>query len=119
VNSGYARYLSDDTMLATVVAPELAHNIFWRPSANRRGSWASRKSEARADDVGLYLLAMAGYPLNTETRLLSGLTEDVDYFTARRRSHPTSPARVLAERKTIEEINEKQRRGEPLRLRFK
>ena len=118
INSGLSRYYTDDTMLATVVGHELAHNIFFRPSATRYSGWASRKSEARADYVGIYLLAIAGYPLSTGTRLQAGLTADLSYLMARRLSHPSSPARVLAERKTIEEIREKQSRGEPLRLRF-
>ncbi len=117
VSSGFMRYYTDDTMVAQVVGHELAHNILASPS-NRRYPWASRRSEARADYVGIYLAAIAGYPLAPGFLLQLGLTVNVDYFTGHRRTHPTTPARVLAERKTIEEIKGKQKRGEPLRLRF-
>ncbi len=119
VNSGLERLLTDDAALAQVVGHELAHNIFWRPSARRSGGWLSRASEARADYVGIYLKAIAGYPVVSGVRLRLGLASgNVDYFTARESTHPNNPARALAERRTIEEIERKKQRGEPLRLRF-
>ncbi|MBW2294607.1 MAG: hypothetical protein JRG94_20200 [Deltaproteobacteria bacterium] len=116
-NSALMRVLPDDAMLAQVVGHELAHNIFWSSSITRRGGWASRKSEARADYVGVYLSALAGYPLVTGHEFQIGLQQRLESFMTRT-SHPTTPARVLALRKTIEEIEQKQERGEPLELRF-
>lgn len=117
VNSALMRFLPDDAMVAQVVGHELAHNIFASPSSTRRGGWASRRSEARADYVGVYLSALAGYPLVTGLEFQLRLQERLDSFMART-THPTTPARVLALRKTIEEIEQKRQRGEPLELRL-
>ncbi len=117
VTSALMRVFRDDAMLAQLVGHELAHNIFWRASVARRGGWASRKSEERADYVGLYLAALAGYPLVTGLMFQLGLQQHLEYFMART-THPTTPARMIALRKTIEEIEQKRLRGEPLELRF-
>lgn len=117
VTSTLMRVLPDDAMLAQVIGHELAHNIFESPSSTRRGGWASRKSEARADYVGVYLSALAGYPLVTGSEFQIGLQQRLESFMTRT-DHPTTPARVLALRKTIEEIEQKQKRGEPLELRL-
>jgi hypothetical protein len=117
VHSALMRYYSDDASLALVVAHEIGHNIFPSPSASRRGGWASRMSEARVDYVGLHLTAIAGYPLVGGVFLKLGLVRDLERFSDKT-SHPTPFARSIAERKTIEEIEGKMRRGEPLRLHF-
>lgn len=119
VNSAYMRYLPDDQSMAVVVGHEIGHNVFWRESSlrTRKRGWASRRSEARADYVGFYLTAIAGYPLTQGVSTKRGRLRDQEHF-LEKSSHPTTPARMVAERKTIEEIEDKIRRGEPLRLRF-
>ena len=69
------------------------------------------------DYVSFYLTAIAGYPLTEGVYYKLGLTRDHERL-FEKGSHPTTPARMVAERKTIDEIEEKIRRGEPLRLRL-
>lgn len=115
--AGYMRYFDDDASVAGTVGHELGHNIFWNPGSRRRGGWASRRSEARADYVGLYLAAMAGYPLlDTQFLEYQNLSGVEDY--SEKGSHPSTPERIVAARKTIEEIEGTLQRGEPLELRF-
>jgi hypothetical protein len=115
VYTGLVRALPDDAMLAQIVGHELGHNIKRDPSRYARTWSKHRRQEATADYIGIYLAAMAGYPIATDTEKLLGLLRDIRYFGARG-SHPTTAARDLALRKTLEEIQGKQERGEVVDL---
>jgi hypothetical protein len=106
------RELEDDMLLAIVVGHELAHSIFDRRRPRFRGS--NRPREARADHVGIYLAAMAGYPIAATPDLWITLKSNVNLVDSRSRTHPTSAARFAALRKTIDEIQARQAAGLPL-----
>ena len=98
-----------------IVGHEIAHNIYW--AGARRSGWSARRVEMRADYVGLYLAAIAGYELTGGVfAKFDSMTEIENYSKSPR--HPRSPKRVVNERKTIEEIEAKIQRGERLELKF-
>jgi predicted Zn-dependent protease len=116
VYTGLVRAFPDDAMLAQIVGHELGHNIERDSSRYARTGSKHRRQEAIADYIGIYLAAMAGYPIATDTEKRFGLLRrDIRYFGARG-SHPTTAARDLALRKTLEEIQGKQERGEVVDL---
>ena len=95
------RFFKDDDNLALIVGHEIAHNIYW--AGARRSGWSARRVEMRADYVGLYLAAIAGYELTGGVfAKFDSMTEIENYSKSPR--HPRSPKRVVNERKTIEEI---------------
>jgi len=114
VTTALMRTFSDDAMLAQIVGHELGHHIYGH-NRFQRGLFRSRRREALADYVGVYLAAIAGYPIATDTEKLLELQQDIQYFGARN-DHPTTASRDLALRKTLEEIRQKQARGEPILL---
>ncbi len=115
VTTALMRAFPDDAMLAQIVGHELGHIIHRHTNRSFSGLSMARRREALADYVGIYLAAMAGYPIVTETELILGLHTEIQYF-GDRTSHPSTPARDLALRKTLEEIRGKQERGEPIEL---
>jgi hypothetical protein len=115
VTTALMRAYPDDAMLAQIVGHELAHNINSDARKFRRQSFKRRQREALADYVGVYLAAMAGYPIATDTELILGLQREIQSF-GEHGSHPTTAARDLALRKTLEEIRGKQERGEAIDL---
>jgi len=115
VTTALMRAIPDDAMLAQIVGHELGHNIYRDGKRRLYGSSQHRRREAVADYVGVYLAAMAGYPIATDTEKLLGQQHEIQYFGARG-SHPMTAARDLALRKTLEEIRGKQERGEVIDL---
>jgi hypothetical protein len=115
--TGLMRIIENDVQLATIVGHEIAHNIDLR---NRRGTVSRQvRREERADYIGIYLAAIAGYlPEVEDARVELDLMSNVHYVTMRR-SHPSTPERVLAFRKTLEEIAAKRQRGEALVLELR
>ena len=107
VTSAMLRWLGDDD-LAIVIGHEIAHFLL----RHRRG----QAEESEADYLGLYLAARAGYAIDGAAALWRrfallepGTLDDKSTY-----SHPSSPKRSLALARTIEEIQSKMRRGEPL-----
>ena len=136
VTTGTMRVVGSEDELAWVVAHEIAHNVL-NHSQNARlqlmlntflsatigasgdlaGTMPPRRSlEARADYVGAYIVARAGYDVRAIKqfwrrleRLRSGeTTPEMD------RDHPTTAERLAAFEGTLKEIEEKRQRGESL-----
>lgn len=111
VTTGFLRHFPDDDHLALVIGHELAHNQLDHASS-RKGHY----DEADADYLGAYFAARAGYDIADAEAVFDEL--GLLYFFASgpgaRRSHPTSPARVLALRATMREISAKDRAGNAL-----
>ena len=111
IHLALAHELSDDDTLAVVIGHEIAHGILRR----ELGRWRSGPElEARADRLGCYLAARAGFDLADEMKLLEVLMRDLDRLGEKGTTHPATHERTLALRKALEEIEDKRRRGEPL-----
>jgi len=102
--TGFLRHFPDDDHLALVVGHELAHNIL-----GHVGRDAGPELEAEADYMGAYLAARAGYDVRDAEAVFRefGLLFFYASGPNSRRSHPTSPSRVLALRETVSEIEAK------------
>ena len=112
VTTSLIREVPDDSVLAMLVGHELAHHIL---KSNRTRESRVRE-ESRADYVGIYLAAMAGFPLSQDAAdVYLVLQSDLYRFAKRSGTHPMMPARSLAFRKTLEEIEKRKRDGVPLR----
>ena len=135
VTTGAMRFLRSDDELAWVLAHEIAHNVLSHAqnarlhamlnaflgatmgaSAEASTEVPRRSLEARADYVGSYLMARAGYDVQAikqfwrrMERLRSGEeNSEMD------RTHPTTAERLAAFDVTLKEIEEKRDRGELL-----
>jgi hypothetical protein len=109
------REFQDDRTIAIVVGHELAHDIDMHRSRHRRFTRQARIEE-RADYIGIYLAVMAGYSLSPDDAdFWLEMRRNVNYLNLRG-SHPATPERVIAFRKTLEEIEDKRRRGEAITL---
>src|SRR5437879_3203468 len=135
VTTGAMRFVSSDDELAWVVAHEIAHNVLnhsqnaqlramlnafvgatMGASAEAPTEVPRRSLEARADYVGAYIMARAGYDVRVIKqfwrrleRLRSGKERSERDVT-----HPTTAERLAAFEVTLEEIQEKRERGESL-----
>ena len=135
VTTGAMRFLRSDDELAWVVAHEIAHNVL-NHSQNARlhamlnafigatmGASAEdsvplpqRSLEARADYIGAYIMARAGYDVHAikqfwrrmERHRLGKNQPEMDV------THPTTAERLAAFDMTLKEIEEKRERGESL-----
>jgi len=146
---GMVRFAESDTELGTVIAHELAHNAMEHISAkqgnamlglladilasvggvNTQGTFSrlagrmhSQAFEAEADYVGLYIMALSGLEIKGAAyfwrRMAAAHPQAIREggFLA---SHPSTPERFLALEKTVEEIEQKQAAGKPLRPEMK
>jgi hypothetical protein len=136
VTTGAVRFVGSEDELAWVVAHEIAHNVL-NHSQNVRlrvmlntflsattgvpgdlaGTMPPRRSlEARADYVGAYIVARAGYDVRAIKQFWRRLerlrsratTSEID------RDHLTTAERLAAFEETLKEIEDKRQRGEPL-----
>lgn len=116
VDSGLVRLMTDDTFLAFVIGHELAHDLNIAAGYDELQARGVEKleAEARADYVGIYLASRAGYPVRSDPEIFVSFLQDINDLGKRAVTHPTTHARTLAMRKTIEEIERKRRAGEPL-----
>jgi predicted Zn-dependent protease len=136
VTTGTMRFVGSEDELAWVVAHEIAHNVlnhsqnarlrvmlntFLSATTGASGDLAAtmpprRSLEARADYVGAYIMARAGYDVRAikqfwrrMERLRSGENKpEMD------RDHPTTAERLAAFEETLKEIQEKRDRGDSL-----
>ncbi|MFQ5417885.1 MAG: hypothetical protein ACE5FL_12665 [Myxococcota bacterium] len=110
IHLALAREISDDDKLAAVIGHEMVHGILWRDVGRRLGP----KIEQRADHLGCYLAARAGYRLDPDARLFQVLLRDLNRLDEEGRTHPATHERILALRKTLEEIERKRAANAPL-----
>jgi len=135
VTTGTMRFVDSDDELAWVVAHEIAHNLLnhsqnaqlramlnafvgatMGASVEAPTEVPRRSLEARADYVGAYIMARAGYDVRVIKqfwRRMAGLRSgeekpDMDV------THPTTAERLAAFDVTLTEIQEKRERGESL-----
>jgi hypothetical protein len=101
VFTGFMRYYPDDDHLALVVGHELAHNIL-----DHIKELNVPQFEAEADYLGAYFAARADFDITDAEEVFARFARLSVYNSApgSSRSHPTSAARTLALRATIEEI---------------
>lgn len=144
--SGMMRFVESDEELALVVAHEIAHNVMKHIEAKQANaslgtvldlliaggtgiltgafgqlgaSAFSQDFEAEADYVGLYLMAAAGYEINSAEHFWRRMAaENPDSIESYSSSHPSPPERFLNISRTVREIEEKRRRGESLEPDF-
>ncbi|MEO7860877.1 MAG: M48 family metallopeptidase [Nitrospirales bacterium] len=136
VTTGMMRFVSSEDELAWVVAHEIAHNVL-NHSQNARlhmmlhaflsattgvpgdlsGKIPPRRSlEARADYVGAYIMARAGYDVRAIKQFWRRLEHrrSGEHTPTMDRDHPTTAERLAAFEETLKEIEEKRQRGESL-----
>jgi len=108
------RELQTDSQLALVVGHELAHNMINRLRIAQPKS--SVDHEARADYVGAYLAARAGFSMAEDQTELFDVLNRGNANTLERGgyTHPLNAARVLAFKQALAEIRAKQAQGLPL-----
>ena len=114
-------FAKSDQELALVVGHELAHNTMAHVRKivqNVILSGFSRRAavpfEAEADYVGLYYMARAGYDLKGAELFWRRLGVRSPKNIVRAKTHPLTPARLLAIKMAAHEISLKQRSGEKL-----
>lgn len=117
VTSGFIRFAKTDDELALVVAHELAHRISGTQVV------PGPQVEVRADRLGLYLAARAGYDISDAPAFWDrvaveqpwSLSDDVEHYGwSRVPAHGYMPSRAAAIRKVVAEIQHKIEHGEPL-----
>ena len=117
VTSGFIRFAKTDDELALVVAHEIAHRL-----AGMRVV-PGPQVEVRADRLGLYLAARAGFDIAVAPEFWDrvaleqpwSLSEDVEHYGwTRVPPHGYMPSRAAAVRRIVAEIEEKIERGLPL-----
>jgi predicted Zn-dependent protease len=144
ITRGMLRFAKNDDELALVISHEIAHDamghiqkkegnrligtfvdvliaavahVNTQGAFGRAGSQAfSQEFESEADYVGLYIMARAGMPIddapNFWRRMAAAHPGSIrDSFSS---THPSSPERMLALEKTVQEIHNKEEAGSPL-----
>ncbi len=112
VTSGLMRVMDRDEQVAVIVGHEIGHGLFFQAG----GLDSGRRSEMKADYIGIYLAAMAGYEITLEDFGIIKLTyaNPNRLTTGFSSSHPASPERELSFIRTLEEVRAKMANGEPL-----
>lgn len=142
---GMMSFARSDDELALVVAHEIAHNLMKHIDAKQqnmgvglladvlavvlsRGQVSgtnfaqiganaySQEFEAEADYVGLYLLAVAGMPIDEAPNFWRRMAaaHPANIRTNHSASHPSTAYRMVALEETVKEIKEKKAKGLPL-----
>jgi hypothetical protein len=98
-------------------AIQMGHpGVFTQMGAEIGASQFSSSFEAEADYIAIYLMARAGYKLATAPNLWRRLAIVRPESTEKQpmASHPTAPERFVLLDRTVREISEKLKRGDPL-----
>jgi hypothetical protein len=108
VFTGLLRFVKSDDELALVIGHELSHVIL------ETGGF--RETEADADYLGAYLAARAGFDISNALGFWRRIGCEIlvvlpAFFTS---SHPMPAQRFVALQETVQEIEAKRARGEPL-----
>jgi membrane-associated protease RseP (regulator of RpoE activity) len=146
LTAGMLRFVNNDEELAMVLAHEIAHNVMEHMSArqsnytagsvldivaavagvNTGGAFGavgaasySKSFESEADYVGLYIMAMAGMPIDEAPVLWRRMAATQTTSGGFLASHPTTSERYVALDRTIDEIHAKQEKKELLRPNIK
>jgi membrane-associated protease RseP (regulator of RpoE activity) len=108
VLGGMLEFLPSDDDLALVLGHELGHLILY--------SGGTRRTEADADYVGLYVAARAGFDVSRANSLWQRMGEEIPLTNIAWGfySHPSSAARSEALRATVSEITAKRADEKPL-----
>jgi hypothetical protein len=110
VTTGLLRFVRSDDELAAVLGHEMGHAI--------AKAWDGVDSERRADTIGLYLAARAGFDIDASGDFWRRFAIRSPFSTGSGRgrpgSHPESSQRIRALEATVREIHEKKRAGLPL-----
>ncbi|NNC38256.1 MAG: M48 family metalloprotease [Hyphomonadaceae bacterium] len=121
VTTGMMEFAARDEELALVVGHELAHNTMRHVPKSIRNLLLSgfavrttRPFESEADYVGMYYLARAGFELDGVEDFWRRLGVVSPKSIVRAKTHPVTPERLLSIRATAQEIEAKQKSGEPL-----
>ncbi len=147
VSAAMMEFAEDDTHLAYVLAHELAHNIMEHPQRSGQnmaagailgavidaaagtrgfsnlGAQAAMLSyspdfEREADYIGLYILARAGYDINSAPDFWHAMSAHDPTGIYTRTTHPTNAERYVSMRKAINEIHSKRQIGMELMPEF-
>ncbi len=127
ITTGMVRYANTDETLALVLGHEFAHDVmhhrrrldsqgFARGVVGQLGSTprSLNTSEKEADYVGLYLTARAGYDISRAPDFWRQFAADYGEAFYVRWSHPGSLDRAVNLAATRDEIQAKEKAGEPL-----
>lgn len=120
VTTGMMDFASDNE-LALIIGHELAHNTqshIRKIVQNRILSFGrpnfTRQFESEADYVGLYYMARAGYDVSMAPEFWRKLAKVSIKSLDKPSSHPITPERFVRLNAAVQEIKDKQARGEPL-----
>lgn len=99
-----------DEMLAALIAHELAHNIL----RHNQLKTPSKRAEYEADRLSVWLVAKAGYDLNSVLPFWAALRKRADYGIFADGTHPSWPKRIAALEVALAEVRAQQAAGQPL-----
>lgn len=146
LTAGMLRFVENDEELSLVLAHEIAHNVMEHMAArqsnysagsvldivaavagvNTGGAFStlgaasySKSFETEADYVGLYIMAMAGMPIEDAPALWRRMAATQTSSSGFLASHPTTSERYVALGEAIEEIQAKQQQKLALRPNLK
>jgi beta-barrel assembly-enhancing protease len=107
------------TLLDLGAAAAGARTGFGNAMGNSAAGANSVDFEAEADYVGLYLMARAGFKIEGAANFWRRMGVEHPQAIFTKTTHPTTPARFIAVDKTIAEILDKKKRGQPLEPNWK
>lgn len=118
VTNGLLAFVRDDGELALAIAHEMAHNALGhrdalRSAAFHRGRKARiRATEAEADRLAYFLMARAGFSLDSAPRFWSRLYAGPARYAVK--THPPAAERIALAQRTALEIENIRAQGKPL-----
>jgi beta-barrel assembly-enhancing protease len=105
--------------VAAATAGVNTNGEFSKAGGGIAGNAYSVEFEQEADYVGLYYMAIAGYPINESAGFWRRMAISDSKAITAKTSHPTTPERFLAIEETVKEINLKVAEGRELKPELK